>query len=160
AATVETGAAPDTSPAAAAGAQRWEISFRPYAELFARGNDPLRMMRELAELGSLESNVDVSSMPAFADLDPQSCYFAWHLVLTADLTESAIRQVFEWAEGDCALQIKQVAAGGVATSPTPAAAPVAAAPVAPALIETASVAPAPIAAAPAATPPASASASS
>src|SRR5262249_34192933 len=59
AATVETGAAPDTSPAAAAGAQRWEISFRPYAELFARGNDPLRMMRELAELGSLESNVDV-----------------------------------------------------------------------------------------------------
>jgi two-component system, chemotaxis family, sensor kinase CheA len=91
--------APDTAP------KRWEITFRPYAELFARGNDPLRMMRELAEMGQLESNADVSALPACADLQPQSCYLAWNLVLTADVTESAIRQVFEWAEGDCDLQI-------------------------------------------------------
>ncbi|MFL6605979.1 MAG: chemotaxis protein CheA [Steroidobacteraceae bacterium] len=86
--------------------KRWEISFRPYAELFARGNDPLRMMRELAEMGQLEPNADVSALPAFADLQPQSCYLAWNLVLTADVAEAAIRQVFEWAEGDCDLQIK------------------------------------------------------
>ena len=45
------------SPAAAADAPapgRWEIAFRPFPELFARGNDPLRMMRELSELGELE----------------------------------------------------------------------------------------------------------
>ena len=44
------------APATAAPARRgkrWQISFRPYRELFARGNDPLRMMRELAELGDL-----------------------------------------------------------------------------------------------------------
>jgi two-component system chemotaxis sensor kinase CheA len=143
--------APAPAPAAAAAPApaRWEISFRPYAELFARGNDPLRMLRELAELGKLESNVDIGNLPAFAALDPQSCYLAWNLVLTGDVAESAIHQVFEWAEGDCDLQIKlaspapamqTVASGEIETAqpvalqsepaesaPTPAAAPVAAA---------------------------------
>jgi two-component system chemotaxis sensor kinase CheA len=101
---------PDSAPG------RWEISFRPYAELFARGNDPLRMMRELAELGQLESTADVSALPAFADLQPQSCYLAWNLVLTGDMAESAIRQVFEWAEGDCDLQVKLVNGAAQAAS--------------------------------------------
>jgi two-component system, chemotaxis family, sensor kinase CheA len=99
---------PVTAPVIAATPQRWEISFRPFAELFARGNDPLRMVRELSELGQLESTADVSALPAFAALDPQSCYLAWNLVLTADVTASAIRQVFEWAEGDCELQVKLI----------------------------------------------------
>src|ERR1700737_101323 len=37
--------APAPEAAAAPAPGRWEISFRPYAELFARGNDPLRMLR-------------------------------------------------------------------------------------------------------------------
>jgi two-component system chemotaxis sensor kinase CheA len=97
-------------PAAAAEVlpKRWEISFRPYAELFARGNDPMRMLRELSELGQLESSVDVERLPAFGELDPQSCYLAWTLSLMAEVAESDIRQVFEWAEGDCDLQITLV----------------------------------------------------
>jgi two-component system, chemotaxis family, sensor kinase CheA len=100
--------APVAAPEAAATSKRWEIAFRPFAEFFARGNDPLRMMRELSELGQLESTADVSALPAFAALQPQSCHLAWNLVLTADVTESAIRQVFEWAEGDCELQVKLI----------------------------------------------------
>ncbi len=51
-------AAPPAPPAAslsssAPAGKLWKISFRPYPELFARGNDPLRMLRELGELGSL-----------------------------------------------------------------------------------------------------------
>ena len=109
------------APAAPATPPRWEISFRPYRELFARGNDPLRMMRELAELGELTVNVDVSALPSFAELDAQSCYLAWKLELAGDVAEDAIKQVFEWAEGDCDLELRRLGAG---TAPAVAAAPV------------------------------------
>jgi two-component system chemotaxis sensor kinase CheA len=98
-------AASSSTPASTA-PRRWEISFRPYRELFARGNDPLRMMRELAEFGDLTVNVDTSALPHFAELDSQSCYLAWKLELAGDVPEDAIKQVFEWAEGDCDLELR------------------------------------------------------
>jgi two-component system, chemotaxis family, sensor kinase CheA len=110
-------AASSSTPASAAPV-RWEISFRPYRELFARGNDPLRMMRELAELGDLTVNVDTSALPNFAELDSQSCYLAWKLELAGDVSEDAIKQVFEWAEGDCDLELRRV---GAETAPVVAA---------------------------------------
>jgi two-component system, chemotaxis family, sensor kinase CheA len=135
--------APVAAPVVAATPKRWEITFRPFAELFARGNDPLRMMRELSELGQLESTADLSALPAFASLDPQSCYLAWNLVLTADVTENAIRQVFEWAEGDCELQVKLADAAQGNAIVTPAVAdPEAAGPVGAAPTAEAAVAPA------------------
>jgi two-component system, chemotaxis family, sensor kinase CheA len=116
-----TGSSPEPAAPATSAAARWEIWFRPYPELFARGNDPLRMMRELAEMGQLETQVDVTALPEFAGIEPQSCYLAWKLDLTGDITESAIRQVFEWAEGDCELQIKLGAAAAASQPAGPAA---------------------------------------
>jgi two-component system chemotaxis sensor kinase CheA len=113
-----------------AAAPGWEISFRPYHELFARGNDPLRMMRELAELGELTVRVDTSALPAFAALEPQSCYLAWQIDLDGDVAEDAIKQVFEWAEGDCDLKLRRKGeptgvSGIAAPAETPAVAPTA-----------------------------------
>jgi len=95
---------------AAAATGHWKIFFRPYRELFERGNDPLRMLRELAEIGTLEVTADWQALPGLTDLDPQSCYIAWTLDLRGAVDEAAIRQVFDWAEGDCDLEISQVAA--------------------------------------------------
>jgi two-component system chemotaxis sensor kinase CheA len=81
--------------------------------LFARGNDPLRMIRELAELGELKVQVNTDRLPAFDEFDPQSCYLAWNLELAGAVDESAIRQVFEWAEGDCDLDITRPSAPAV-----------------------------------------------
>ena len=103
-------AAPAPAPAPEASAPHsWKISFRPYPELFARGNDPLRMIRELNELGTLAIEVSFDSLPSFSALDPQNCYLAWQLELSGDVTEAAIRGVFDWAEGDCDLDIVAVA---------------------------------------------------
>ncbi|HEU4623193.1 MAG TPA: chemotaxis protein CheA [Steroidobacteraceae bacterium] len=96
-----------SSASAPASERRWKISFRPYPELFARGNDPLRMLRELHELGSLRVEAILDGLPSFAELDTQSCYLAWNLELSGNVDEAAIRQVFDWAEGDCDLVIAE-----------------------------------------------------
>ena len=101
-------AAPAPAAPEAATAPHWDITFRPYRELFARGNDPLRMLRELAELGEIKIEVDTSALPGFGELDPQSCYLAWKIELDGQVREDAIKQVFEWAEGDCDLELRLV----------------------------------------------------
>jgi len=94
------------APPIPAAAPRWHISLQPFPQFFSRGNDPLRMLDELAALGELTVDTDLSSAPAFADFQPQSCYLKWNLVLTGATEEAAIRQVFDWAEGDCAVDIR------------------------------------------------------
>ena len=88
------------------GAYNWRVLFKPFPQLFVHGNDPLRMLRELSEVGDLTVNVDTSSLPALADLDPEACYFSWNLLVQTDATREVIDHVFDWAEGDCELKIQ------------------------------------------------------
>jgi two-component system, chemotaxis family, sensor kinase CheA len=100
-------------PTRAASVHRWRIQFRPYPQLFAHGNDPLRMLRELADLGDLHVTVSTKNVPALCELDPESCYLSWELTVDTDATREVIDQVFDWAEGDCELQIRDENAGAV-----------------------------------------------
>jgi two-component system chemotaxis sensor kinase CheA len=102
------------------GAHRWRIHFRPYPQLFVHGNDPLRMLRELADLGDLKVDLAAQHLPALRELDPESCYLAWDLTVDTDATREVIDQVFDWAEGDCELKIQdENAAAMPAPSPAP-----------------------------------------
>jgi len=83
----------------------WHIKFRPYPQLLMHGNDPLRMLRELAELGDLTIEADARALPGLGAIDPSSCYLSWDLTVRTDATREVIDQVFDWAEGDCELTI-------------------------------------------------------
>ena len=94
--------------ATATPAPRWQIRFRPFRELLVRGNDPVRMLRELGELGELEVRIDTQALPPLTDINPQDCHLSWTLEMPGEVEEDAIRQVFEWAEGDCDLAIERL----------------------------------------------------
>ena len=89
----------------------WRIGFRPFPHLFKTGNDPLRLLRALAGAGKLAVSADISRLPAFGDLDPESCYLGWDLTLDSDVGREAIDEVFEWVEGDCDLVITPLSGG-------------------------------------------------
>ena len=105
---VPTTGEPSGTVAQAAGSARWEIDFKPYKELLTRGNDPLRMLRELASLGSVTTTAMLDALPTLAELDPQSCYLAWRIEIEGATSEQQIRDVFDWAEGDCDLAIRRL----------------------------------------------------
>jgi two-component system chemotaxis sensor kinase CheA len=116
-------AKPESSETSAgtAHAHRWHILFRPYPQMFVHGNDPLRMLRELSELGELVVHTDLKSLPQLAELDTESCLLAWELTLDTNADESVIREIFDWAEGDCELEITAAQPPAAEVSaPTPA----------------------------------------
>ncbi|HEX6833382.1 MAG TPA: Hpt domain-containing protein, partial [Rudaea sp.] len=88
---------------------RWQIRFAPKPGLFLSGNDPLRIARELASLGTLRTTCDMSALPAFADLDPTQAYLAWDFELDANVARGKIADVFSWVEDECDLQIRGIA---------------------------------------------------
>jgi two-component system chemotaxis sensor kinase CheA len=74
----------------------YRINFRPYLHLLARGNDPLRMFRELRDLGDLHVTVDISAMPPLEEFDPENCYLSWQLVLNTDSPRQSISRSWRW----------------------------------------------------------------
>ncbi|HWA01652.1 MAG TPA: chemotaxis protein CheA [Caulobacterales bacterium] len=86
-------------------ASRWVISFRPSRETYVKGNDPVRLLRELQRLGACETALDASALPPLADLASEEAYLSWRVTLTTEAGEAAIRDVFDFVAADCALEI-------------------------------------------------------
>ena len=111
--TLLTGVAPPAPGAAATkpksdGPESWRILFRPYPSLFLSGNDPLRMLRELDELGSRDIACFDDTLPKFAELDPVNAYLGWSFVLPGTVKRAAIDDVFAWVEDQCDLVIEAI----------------------------------------------------
>ncbi len=121
----------DGTPAAAAGPAKaqaapppaepeaWKIAFTPAPGMFMSGNDPLRIIRELENLGPLEVACRSERLPAFKDLDPLEAYLAWDLGLIGKIPRSAIADTFAWVEDDCELEIRDVPPPSLAVEPPP-----------------------------------------
>ena len=85
--------------------QGWKIAFCPYLDLLKTGNDPVRMFRELAELGEFTASVNTQDIPDFYELDPEECNLSWALKVVGDIPLKEIQEIFNWVEGDCELEI-------------------------------------------------------
>ncbi|MGN2248403.1 chemotaxis protein CheA [Frateuria sp. GZRR35] len=112
-------------PARRAGDQAgaWIIQFKPHAGMLAGGNDPLRLIRELAGLGELVVEADLSRLPALAKLDPSECHLGWNIELKAPVRREDIASVFDWVEDECDLSIEPKPTAVVTPAPAPAPAP-------------------------------------
>ena len=98
----------------------WRIHFVPGPKLLRNGNDPLRLLRELATLAPCEVRADAKWIPPLRELDPEECRLSWRIEVNGAIEESALRSVFDWVDGECDLNLE---AFGPSAAP-PALAPV------------------------------------
>ena len=88
----------------------WRIRFVPHEGMLRTGNDPVRLLNELATLGELRVELDDGRLPPFETLDPESCYLQWDIRLFGSVPHAEVAEVFEWVEDDCDLSIVPIAA--------------------------------------------------
>ncbi|HEX7943274.1 MAG TPA: Hpt domain-containing protein, partial [Phenylobacterium sp.] len=96
------------APAAPAG---YVVRFKPRADLYAKANEAALLLRELTRLGEAQIELDAHDVPPLADLDPEAAYLSWTVTLTGDTDETTIREVFEFVDGDCELDVQPLDGG-------------------------------------------------
>ncbi len=98
----------------------FDIKFIPLAELFDTRNEPLILLRNLRELGTMTVNCSAPDLPPLDKIAPELPHLRWDIRLetTADIAE--ISSVFEFVEGLCVLEITPFSGSdGVAPTPVP-----------------------------------------
>lgn len=96
----------------------WIISFVPNADLLQAGHEPAFMFEALAELGELTAKPLFDRLPQLATLNPEEIYLSWDLELISNCDESEIREIFEWVEDECKLEVKRGATDSAQTVST------------------------------------------
>jgi two-component system, chemotaxis family, sensor kinase CheA len=121
----------------------WTVSIRPKSDLYRKANETALLLRELNRLGPIKATLDDRALPTLENLDPEAAFVTWSVRLETEDDEAAIREVFEFVDGDCDLEItrgeaavEDALASLLTVAEAPAAAPeMAVEPVAPAAIE-------------------------
>ncbi|MGH1486679.1 MAG: chemotaxis protein CheA [Cellvibrionaceae bacterium] len=89
------------------GEKKWLIEFLPEPNVLLTGNEPLRLFRELEQMGQLKSTANIANIPEFGLLTVDECYISWNLELITEASQDDIQEVFEWVIDECKLTITQ-----------------------------------------------------
>jgi two-component system chemotaxis sensor kinase CheA len=98
------------APEAPAGPAGFKVTFKPRADLYAKANEAALLLRELGRVGTTEVELDAHDVPPLHEMDPEAAYLSWTVTVTGDADEAAVREVFEWVDGDCELAIEAIGA--------------------------------------------------
>ncbi len=90
----------------------------PGDTLLRSGSDPLLLLRELAELGTVRAvRLDDSMLPSLDALVTDVCHVSWEMELATSASDAELRGVFLFVDDCCALSIEALAPDSVADAP-------------------------------------------
>lgn len=85
----------------------WKIFFKPLPALYAKANEAVLLLREINRIGEAHTELDTSELPELQKIDPEGSYFAWTIKLEGFCEGNDVRDVFEFVEDDCELEITE-----------------------------------------------------
>lgn len=98
---------PDMAPEPpAAPVHEYRVGFTPRPELYLNGNETVLIVRELSRLGNAEVSCDVSAVPDLDTIDPNGAYLSWNVKLSSEAPIEAVREVFEFVDGEADISIE------------------------------------------------------
>lgn len=89
----------------------YRIRFKPNKDIFLSGTNPLALVEELCEMGEATVVAHASGVPPLEDIEPESMYLWWEVILNAAVEENSIRDVFIFVEDECDISIQEIARG-------------------------------------------------
>jgi two-component system, chemotaxis family, sensor kinase CheA len=92
------------------GPKQYRIQFTPHAGLFKTANDPLLIVRQIARIGQVRVEADVSRLPELAAMDPDDAYLAWTIHVETTAAKAELEDVFEFVSDHCDLAIETIEA--------------------------------------------------
>jgi len=99
------------------GDPEYQIEFKPHANLYSSGNEPLYLFRALRDLGPLSVTCHAPDLPDLANLNPENSHLIWHLQLSTNEGETAIQEAFDFVDGLCELKISKATAQSISSNP-------------------------------------------
>ncbi|WP_460273459.1 chemotaxis protein CheA [Celeribacter sp. ULVN23_4] len=91
-------------------ARGFTILFKPEASLYTSGNEPLYLLRALRDLGDLSADCHCAALPTLDEINPDTGHLSWTLTIQTEESEQAVREVFEFVDGLCQLEIHPLSA--------------------------------------------------
>lgn len=86
----------------------YRIQFRPSAEIYHNGTNPLLLLAELREFGEFTAVPYLDRIPTLEQLNPEHCLVYWDLLLTTDRGIDAIRDVFIFVDDSAEIAIDPI----------------------------------------------------
>jgi len=81
------------------------IVWAPHADYFQNGSNPISILNELSDMGSCQTTTILDSLPGLEDLDTETSYLRFEVLLQTTKNENDIRDVFIFVEDRCDLNI-------------------------------------------------------
>jgi len=106
----------DRRPHAKGKGETYWIRYKPSSDSFMTGTDPLNLLDELAGLGTMREVFYPDSIPHLDEIDPETAFGMWDIVLCTDRGEEAIGDVFIFVMGDHDVRIRKIGDGIVRAS--------------------------------------------
>lgn len=86
----------------------FRIQIKPHKNIFGFGMDPALLIEELRELGECTVTLFVNDIPYLDQMDVESCYVSWDIILFTNFDENAIKDVFIFVEDECDTVISDI----------------------------------------------------
>ncbi len=90
------------------GAATYRIRFKPSADIFMRGYNPVLLLDELRGLGDCRILAHMDAIPSLEEIKPEQCSIYWDVILTTDRGMDAVKDVFIFVEDDCQISIDTI----------------------------------------------------